>query len=312
VAFCAAPVAGQIASLAWLRHRLPRTMRARAPARADDVKRLLRALGPFAAAFIALTVHYKVGVLLLAHWRSAEDVGIYTAAAKFIDMFQALTIVAIAAVYPRLARASGRVLEGGRWAGTRMTEIVLLCAVPVGALLWLSRTPVVHVVYGDAFATAVPVVARLALMIPPLAIDLLGGYVLAVTGGMLQVAALYAGGLTLNATLCALLIPERGAPGAALALLVSETAVAAGMLIVLRARAAAAPALRPVLLALAAAAAGGVASVLAGGRAGIAVAAAYGGVVCALYGVGGALTGAERAAIGLAWRRTWHGARRAA
>jgi hypothetical protein len=67
-----------------------------------------------------------------------------------------------------------------------------------------------------------------------------------------------------------------------------------------------------VFLALGAAAGCAAASVLAGGRVGIAIAAAYGIAVCALYGAGGAITGAERAAIRLAWVRAWQGARRPA
>src|SRR5690606_5339452 len=98
---------------------------------------LARALVPFGAAFVAMTLYYKVDVLLLARWRPAADVGIYTAAYKFVDLAQALAAVAAGAVFPRLARRSVGGTMDRPWTGTRVTELMLVGAVPAAAVLWL-------------------------------------------------------------------------------------------------------------------------------------------------------------------------------
>src|SRR5690606_39252001 len=66
--FCAAPIAGQLAALAWLLARLPAEARRGGRVEAVEALRLVRALAPFAAAFVPLTVHYKVDGLLRARW----------------------------------------------------------------------------------------------------------------------------------------------------------------------------------------------------------------------------------------------------
>src|SRR5690606_39252000 len=84
-------------ALAWLLARLPAEARRGGRVEAVEALRLVRALAPFAAAFVALTVYYKVDVLLLARWRDAAEVGLYAAAYKFVDVAHALALVAAGA-----------------------------------------------------------------------------------------------------------------------------------------------------------------------------------------------------------------------
>lgn len=221
---------------------------------AADVAQLVKALAPFAAAFVALTVYYKVDFLLLARWRPPQEVGLYTAAYKFVDILQALVLVVAAAVYPRLSRAAPGGVDRGRWAGTRVTELLVLCAVPLAGTLWLVRTPLILGLYGFEYAPSAPVLAVLAVVVPALAINILGGYVLGATGRMAHVAGLYAGGVIANVGLNAILIPRLGPVGAAVAMLASETLLALGFLVVLHVHAAALPDRRTGLAALGAAA----------------------------------------------------------
>ncbi len=250
--FCAAPALGWSAGLAWLLWRAPETVRRGTPVRRDEVLSLLRALLPFAVAFVILTVYYKVDVLLLARWRPPTDVGVYAAAYKFVDIFQALAIVAAAAVYPRLSRAAAARRVGEEWAGGRSSELMLMAGALAGGGLHLLAEPVVLGLYGEAYAPSVVIARTLALVLPLLGLTILGGYVLAAAERMVVVAALYGVGLFVNVGLNTLLIPARAGEGAALAMLGSEVLLVVGVVAALRHFAHAAPRAR-VLVAAAAA-----------------------------------------------------------
>lgn len=265
--FCAAPVVGQLAALGWLALRAPRGVRAAWRAPWPEVRRLLRSLVPFAAGFIALTAYYKVDILLVEAWRGEGSAGIYAAAYKFVDVAQALALVVATAVYPRLARRAAEVTDPGpgagmrpsalpeRWAATRAVELFLLAAVPAAGVLWLVREPTVALLFGPAYGDAAPVLAVLAPVLPLLAINALGTFILAAGRRMSVVAGLYIGALALNLGLNAMLIPSLGARGAALAMLGSELALAAGILLALHRLAASTPGRRTGAVVLAAAAA---------------------------------------------------------
>ena len=239
--FAVAPVVGQAVALSWLVTHAPDPARARGRASWPEVRVLALEMVPFAAAFVALTIYYKIDVLLLAEWRSSADVGLYTAAYKFWDVAQALSLVVIAAVYPRLSRIAPRNGTGERWAGTRVTEIMLLAVVPSCALLWLLQAPLIATLYGTSYVEATPVLGRLSLAFPALAMNLLAGYILGAAGRMGHVAALYAVGVVANVALNLFLVPSMGPLGSATAKLGSEVLLAVGFLVVVRMRAAVAP-----------------------------------------------------------------------
>lgn len=224
--FCAATVAGQVAAVAWLSLRMPRRART---GRAEPIAmaKLLREMWPFAGAFIALAAFSKADVLLLERWRTAAEVGSYAAAYKFIDIAQALGIVAAAAVYPRLSR------DGRSAAASRLMELAVLAAMPAAGVLFLAREPIVLLMFGSGYTGSIPIVAALAAAIVPLGIAIVGGYVLAAAGAMTLVAALYGVLLVVKLSLNALLVPTHGALGAGIAMLGSELLLAAGMTILL-------------------------------------------------------------------------------
>lgn len=280
--FCVAPVSGQAAALAWLLYRAPAELRAPRGGAGTSAS-LVRALLPFAAAFLALTVYYKVDLLLLAHWRSAAEVGIYAAAYKFVDFLHALVLVGAVAVYPRLSRWAPEGARRERWAGTRVTELALLVAVPVAGALWLARSPAIGVLFGGAYSDSVSVLGLLALAVPALTVNLLAAYVLGAAERMDRVALLYGAGIVLNVGLNAWLIPRLGARGAGLAMLGSEWILAGGFLFALHHQASAFPGARSLAGAGGAALVCGLAALLpdtglALGRLGVA-----GGGIVALY-----------------------------
>jgi O-antigen/teichoic acid export membrane protein len=300
--FCAAPLAGQLVALAWLLARAPRAVRRGEAARRADLARLARALAPFGLAFVALTLHYKLDVLLLERWRSVAEVGLYTAAYKFVDIFHALVIVGVGALYPRLARTADAVRTGSRWPGARAAELALLVSVPVAGALHLGSAGVVGILYGPGFAGAAAATATLALALPALALNLLGGYLLGAAHRIGSMAVLYGGSLALKVGLDAFLIPRAGPAGAAGAMALAETVLAGAMLIVLRSQARAALGARAGGAALAAALLMVGLRGVADPTGGLLVAAAYLVVVAALYALAGVVRPRERRVIGRALR----------
>jgi O-antigen/teichoic acid export membrane protein len=244
VAYCWGFVLGWSCGLAWLVLGLPAEVRSGADAAGS--RELLRGLAPFAAAFIGLTIYCKVDVLMLERFSDLEA-GLYTAAYKFVDVFQALVIVAASAIYPRLSRAGERSSrsEGGK----RAAELLLLGALPAGLTLSLVSTPLVLLVFGGAYAEAASVLARLALLFPLLSLTILGSYVLGAVGRMRPVALLYGAGLVVNIGMNVWLIPELGAVGAATARLVSEGVLVVGFMETLRRVAGALPGTRTFVVA---------------------------------------------------------------
>lgn len=245
VVFCGAPVVGQAAVLAFLRLRLPGSLR-EGRARPGQVGELVRSVVPFATGFVFLTLFYKVDVLLLEHWRSRDEVGLYVAAYRFVDLSHALALAAVGAVYPSLARRAGGGDEARAGTGRRVGELSLLAWAPVGAAIFLAREAAVVSVFGGEYAGAVPILAFLAPAIPVLAFNLYAAHLLGAADRMRWMVGVFAAGLALKVGLDVWLIPTRGAPGAALATLLSEGAVAGGFAVVLGRVLDAAPGVRAV------------------------------------------------------------------
>jgi O-antigen/teichoic acid export membrane protein len=296
--FSSAFAVGQLAALAWLLARAPPDVRRGAPAGRAELVHLARATIPFSAAFVALTVYYKVDVLVLERLRDATEVGLYTAAYKFVDVYHALVLVGVAAVFPRLSRAASPVAPGQRgwWAASRTSELVLLLSVPVAGTLWLLRVPAVAI-FGDAYQGSVPVLALLAPALPGLALNLYAGYVLGAARKMGWVAGLYLGAIALKTALQLALVPRLGAAGTASAVLVVELCMALVFALVLGRVARAAPRVRAVALACAAALLAWGVAALPHAPAPMWEAGVYALAVLLLYGAGGALSVGERRAL---------------
>ena len=232
LAFCAAPLFGQLAAYGWLTFRAPSTIRAAATASRADVLALARSLAPFAAAFIGTTVYYRADILMLSHMRTASDVGLYGAASKILDVTQALAIACAGALLPRLAR-----MNGERWrAGRQVFMLVCVATIPVALILTLTRVSFIAFVFGAPYAQAVPVFALLAPAMVPLALNMFALSFLVASDRMHAAAIAFAVASGLSIALNIIWIPAHGTLGAASAKLISESALTLMLYGVIRAR----------------------------------------------------------------------------
>jgi O-antigen/teichoic acid export membrane protein len=233
--FCAAFLAGQLASLAWLFRWAPPAARWPRGDWQARARQLARRQVPFAAAALALAAYYKIDVVLLERWRGPAEAGIYAAAFKFTDIAMALSGVMAGAVFPRVARslAQPREEQAGRLARA-VVGLLFWAGAGSAALLWAYRGSVVEWLFGRSYLEASGVLAYLAPALPLVAISIAAGSLLTAAGRVRAVAWLYGLGLVGKLGLEAWLVPRSGAAGAALAMLSSETglALAGGALLI--------------------------------------------------------------------------------
>jgi O-antigen/teichoic acid export membrane protein len=225
LAFCAAPVLGQLGALGWLTYRMPDGVRASARASWTEVRALTHSLLPFAAAFIATTVYYRADILILSHMRVPAEVGLYGAASKVLDLTQALALACAGALLPRLAR-----MANTRRASGTVATLILSGTVPFATLLFILHGQFVRAVFGNAYVDAAPLLALLAPVIVPLTLNMFALVFLAAHDGMRAAALAFAAASALNICLNVLLVPAHGAAGAATAKLVSESMLAIALL----------------------------------------------------------------------------------
>lgn len=230
--FCLAFALGQLASLLWLARALPDGLRQPPRASWAQCARLFRIVLPFALGFGALTVFYKLDALVLRQLATSATVGIFAAGYKFVDVVQALAVVACAAIFPRLARVSGA--AGRSAAGQRALEIFLLAVTPAAALFWLVREPLVVALFGEPYRASVTVTAFLAPALLPIVLNTLGWYLLSASDRLHRLAIAYTCAIALKVALASLLIPRFGAAGSAAAMMMTETLLCLGLLIALR------------------------------------------------------------------------------
>lgn len=212
--------------LAMVRRRAQLT----APLRAWRIDRGLaraavaEALPLWLATLLSL-VYFKGDVVLLRAFSAGDAaVGAYAAAYKIFEGTMILPSIILAATFPALVRAarSDRVGPAGRSPELPLAGGLLALGLGIGAAIHFTAAPLVHLVFGAAFADAVPSLRVLCLAIPLVFLNyglthfLIARHLerrnLAFAGFMVAV----------NVGLNMILIPRQGGPGAAWATFATE------------------------------------------------------------------------------------------
>lgn len=221
-----------------LLYLLVRTACPRPPRLGPSVAALRRASYVFVG-HAAAGLYARANVFVLGLLVAPAQVAIYAAPEKLTQAGTRLLFPVSQAGYPRMATAFAE----GDAAGAirlfrRMTALIVGISVVVAAVLFAAADPIVHVVFGDDFADAVPVLRLLALSLPLVAIAyaitaqwlLPQGSDRASTAIVLLVGAC-------NLALALVLVPPHEARGMAWAVLTAQAvAVAANVVAARRAR----------------------------------------------------------------------------
>jgi O-antigen/teichoic acid export membrane protein len=190
----------------------------------------------FALAMICVTIYWKADVSLLSKLRGLDEVGLYTAAYRFLMMALVIVDSFVNSLFPVISnyyRASSResVGEAGLAAGPEDGKFDLACkkglhllmilTLPVAMSLSLLAGPVILLIYGPEYAGAIPVLQILIWVVVPYAISQIFDYALVASNNQRFALWVIAVSMAANLVLNWFLIRRMGFLGAAWAALIS-------------------------------------------------------------------------------------------
>jgi O-antigen/teichoic acid export membrane protein len=172
--------------------------------------------------------------ILLTVLTRPEVVGWYGAPTRLFQTLMFIPVLISTAWLPRLVAAFGTGEEELHRAARFPLELVLVLSVPVAAATAIMAGPMVHVLYGAAYANAVPVMVVLGLCVPPMYANILMATVVIAKNRQVAWTWIMAGATVVNPPINLVLIPftedryGNGATGAAVSLLLTELLIATG------------------------------------------------------------------------------------
>lgn len=120
---------------------------------------LLRECWPLALSGVVLVAYGRLAQLMMGGMRGNEAVGIYSAASRISEAWSFIPLAIITSTYPSLVRSKGTQPElYARRLQTLCNAIVTL-AVAVAIPMTFLATPVVSLLFGEAYSDAGPVLA---------------------------------------------------------------------------------------------------------------------------------------------------------
>jgi O-antigen/teichoic acid export membrane protein len=239
---------------------------------ADRWRALLRTAAPLAIVGIGGLISYRLDAIVLSLLRPDEDVGIYGLAYRFVEAALPLGIFVVAAAFPVLARRHGVDEERRRNQVQRTSDLLLVLALPITVGAVVLAPDLVRVFGGAEYADATTPLRLLALSLPFTFTAMLLSYVLIAEDLQRTLVPIVLIGLTANLALNIALVPTWSYTASAAITLATEAGGMALMLVVARRRLGRTAAFRPATgILLAAAAMFGVAWLLAGVNALLAV-----------------------------------------
>lgn len=227
VTACMAVMAGLVVliDLHWLRGRIRIDLR-------TNTRRMLvlaRESLPYWAFGVFFQVYLWIDFVMLSLLTKPDVVGWYAVPTRLFQTLMFLPVVISTAWLPRFVRGH----ETGDLGSTarKPVELVLLLSLPICALTAIGAEPVIHLLYGHAYAHAVPVMALLALSLPPMYMNIMLSQVLVAMDRQSQWTWVMVVTTIVNPLFNLALIPatqhafSNGAIGAALALFLTELIV---------------------------------------------------------------------------------------
>lgn len=221
--YLASRVIGFATTLWLMRGRLPAMDESALPA---TIRELARGLPTFAALYVLVALFFKGDMIVLSLLRPRGEVGIYTAGYRLFDVACLVPSTASSVVYPVLSRM--RHQHAGSEAPLTNSSLgaLLVAVLPIVLVMSLGAHAIVSILYGDAFAATVPVLAILPWALIPYAADTLLGHAMLAADRQRDDVKLVGTGVLTNLAVNLVLIPLWGAKGAAIASLVSGSVLA--------------------------------------------------------------------------------------
>lgn len=188
----------------------------------DEARRSLRNAAPIGLAILLSTIYFRIDMVILERCRSDAEVGAYGAAYRILESLLFLPALFAAAIYPAFAESTRAPrAEMRRLFRTTLRWMMSLSAL-LGVGLFLFAREAIQLLYGDAYADAVPLLRLLA----PSLLFIFSNYALThflvASGEQRWNAVLAAICVPLNIGLNLLFVPTHGAAAAAVVTALTE------------------------------------------------------------------------------------------
>lgn len=188
------------------------------------VRPVANAAVPIALIALFGSLSLNVDLVMLGWWRSAEEIGFYSAAQKIVQVLYTISIIVTSSIFPALSRLIGQGEEEKKRILTeRSLGILMLIAIPmtVGGIVLAS--PITTLLYGNDYGPAAPALQVLLLTLLVIFPGTFFGNFIFAHDAHKRLAPIVLGVSLVNAGLNALLIPLWGILGAAIATIVAQS-----------------------------------------------------------------------------------------
>jgi O-antigen/teichoic acid export membrane protein len=192
------------------------------------IARVARESLPYWAFGVFFMVYLWIDFVMLSLLTTTEEVGWYSVPTRLFQTLMFFPVVVATAFLPAFVRGFE---EGGdrlRRSAQAPVELVLLLSLPICSATVILAGPMIHVLYGSAYAESVPVMVVLGLCIPPMYLNIMMAQVLIAMNRQASWTWVMAATVVVNPLFNLALIPwthdhfSNGAIGAAVSLLLTE------------------------------------------------------------------------------------------
>jgi O-antigen/teichoic acid export membrane protein len=215
--------------LYWLRGRVRLNLRTSL----RKMAALARASVPYWAFGLFFMIYLWIDFVMLSLLTSNEVVGWYSVPTRLFQTLMFLPVAVATAWLPRFVRAYEEDPQSLGRVARAPVELVLLLSLPIAAMTAVTASPLIHLLYGSAYAESVPVLILLGLCIPPMYMNIMLSQVLISMNRQAAWTWVMAVTTLVNPLFNLALIPatqrafDNGAIGAAISLLLTELVVVA-------------------------------------------------------------------------------------
>lgn len=191
---------------------------------ANFCKELLRESAPLTASTVLGTLLFNFDILALGWFRSASEVGLYTAVYKLVLLFSTLLTLFQLSLFPTLARAYAEQKPLAPTA-SRVLRFVAAAFLPIPFAFGLMARPLLALLFGAEYAAGATALRILLWSLPWMALRSVFRIILVSYNLQRLDLRAVAGGAFTNIVLDLALVPWLGTVGAAISTLSSELAI---------------------------------------------------------------------------------------
>lgn len=188
---------------------------------------MIRGASVFGISIFLTTMYSRIDMLMLSVLKSPDVWGWYAAAHKLIDFTNVVPNVVMIATFPTLARYSLNREKRMDELFARGLKYLLILAVPLVPSIFMLSRPIILLINGPEFVYAIPALRVFSFTAAILFLNIFAAGLFGATNNQGKLVLIQIIGLSMNAGLNYLLIPDYAHVGAAYATVMTETVVLA-------------------------------------------------------------------------------------